>query len=44
MRVARTVLTAAQFNSFVVVRATDNIIVQVVTDTGRVFSYIPLPA
>ena len=37
-------LTAADFNSFVVVRATDNIIVQVVTDTGRVFSYIPLPA
>ena len=37
-------LTAAQFNSFVVVRATDKVIVQVVTDTGPVFSYIPLPA
>ena len=37
-------LTAAEFNSYVLVHATDNIIVQVVTDTGRVFSYIPLPA
>jgi hypothetical protein len=36
-------LTAAEFNSFVVVGATDQIICQVVTDTGRVFSYIPLP-
>ena len=37
-------LTAAEFNAFVLVHATDNVIVQVVTDTGRVFSYIPLPA
>lgn len=37
-------LTAADFNSYLLVGATDRIVCQVVTDTGRVFSYIPLPA
>ena len=37
-------LTPAEFNSYLLVGATDGIICQVVTDTGRVFSYIPLPA
>ena len=36
-------LTAAEFNSYVLVGATGKVICQVVTDTGRVFTYIALP-
>jgi hypothetical protein len=37
-------LTPAEFNSYLLLRATDNVVVLAVTNTGKVLGYMPLPA